>query len=422
MSRRKVTVIAPTLHNLALQPITGTARRRVAAYARVSTDSDEQLTSYEAQVDYYTKHIQSNVEWSFVAVYADEGISATSTKKREGFNRMIDDALDGKIDLILTKSVSRFARNTVDTLTTVRKLKEKGVEIYFEKENIYTLDILTNEKYKGDALLQKTYCTDFLTKKMAKNTGQVPQYYVENSHPAIIKAEVFDIVQHEMQRRKSLGAYVRGSGILTNRLICGDCGNFFGIKQWHTDSKYARVVWQCRNRYLGDKHCTTAYVTEDEVKSAFVEIFNSLLENKSEVLETYHEMIGELMDTAALDTKRQSVQAECDIALELIQRCIQDNASTPLNQQEYQLRYDELAHRFEQAKTALDEIDRIKAENTNKARLMEIFLNRLQEQEQLLTEFDDTAWHSTIDTIVVHEGRHLVFRFKDGTEIPYQLA
>ena len=115
-------------------------KRRVAGYARVSTDSEEQLTSYEAQVDYYTQYIKANPEWQFVAVYTDEGISATNTKHRDGFNRMVQDALDGKIDLIVTKSVSRFARNTVDSLTTVRKLKEKGVEVYFQKENIYTLD------------------------------------------------------------------------------------------------------------------------------------------------------------------------------------------------------------------------------------------------------------------------------------------
>ena len=116
------------------------AKRKTAGYARVSTDSEEQLASYEAQVDYYTNYIKSRPEWEFVNVYTDEGISATDTRHRSGFNQMVQDALDGKIDLIVTKSVSRFARNTVDSLTTVRKLKEKGVEVYFEKENIYTLD------------------------------------------------------------------------------------------------------------------------------------------------------------------------------------------------------------------------------------------------------------------------------------------
>ncbi len=119
-------------------------KRRVAGYARVSTDSDEQFTSYEAQVDYYTNYIQSRPEWEFVEVYTDEGISALNTKKRDGFKRMIADALNGKIDLIVTKSVSRFARNTVDSLTTVRNLKDKGVEVYFEKENIWTMDSKEN--------------------------------------------------------------------------------------------------------------------------------------------------------------------------------------------------------------------------------------------------------------------------------------
>lgn len=114
--------------------------RKVAAYARVSTDKDDQFSSYEAQIDYYTKYIQSRSDWEFVKVYTDEGITGTSTKYREGFKSMVADALDGKIDLIITKSVSRFARNTVDSLTTIRELKEHGVECYFEKENIWTFD------------------------------------------------------------------------------------------------------------------------------------------------------------------------------------------------------------------------------------------------------------------------------------------
>ncbi len=115
-------------------------KKRVAAYARVSTDEDEQLSSYEAQVDFYTRHITSNPEWEFVGVYADEGISGTNTKRRDGFNRMIADALAGRIDMIVTKSISRFARNTIDTLSTIRELKEKGVEVWFQKKNIFTLE------------------------------------------------------------------------------------------------------------------------------------------------------------------------------------------------------------------------------------------------------------------------------------------
>ncbi len=135
---RTVTVIPPTRNLFTTAPIAVASRRRVAGYARVSTDSDEQFTSYEAQIDYYTNYIKSKAEWEFVKVYTDEGISATNTRHRDGFNEMIADALAGKIDLIVTKSVSRFARNTVDSLTTIRKLKEHGTEVYFAKEYIKT--------------------------------------------------------------------------------------------------------------------------------------------------------------------------------------------------------------------------------------------------------------------------------------------
>ena len=135
-----VRVIPATARIVSAGVTNAACKKRVAAYARVSTDSEEQITSYEAQIDHYTKLINGRKDWEFVTVYTDEGISATSTKKRDGFNQMVADGLSGEFDLLVTKSVSRFARNTVDSLTTVRKLKEKGVEVWFEKENIYTLD------------------------------------------------------------------------------------------------------------------------------------------------------------------------------------------------------------------------------------------------------------------------------------------
>lgn len=135
-----VTKIPQRIQPLTRLPLNATRRRKVAGYARVSTDSDEQENSYEAQVDYFTEYIQSRDDWEFMGIYTDEGISGTSTKHREGFNEMIADALAGKIDLIVTKSVSRFARNTVDSLTVIRQLKDHGVEVYFQKENIYTFD------------------------------------------------------------------------------------------------------------------------------------------------------------------------------------------------------------------------------------------------------------------------------------------
>lgn len=144
---KRVRAIPATISRYTAVPIDSQKKRKVAGYARVSTDHDDQVTSYEAQVDYYTNYIKGRDDWEFVGIYTDEGISATNTRHREGFKRMVQDAMDGKIDLIVTKSVSRFARNTVDSLTTVRKLKDKGIEIYFEKENIWTLDA------KGELLI-----------------------------------------------------------------------------------------------------------------------------------------------------------------------------------------------------------------------------------------------------------------------------
>lgn len=139
MVQRKVTAIPATISRFT--PINSREKRKVAGYARVSTDHEDQTTSYAAQVDYYTNYIQSRSDWKFAGIYTDDGISATNTKHRDGFNRMITDALAGKIDLIITKSVSRFARNTVDSLTTIRKLKENHVECYFEKENTSTAKV-----------------------------------------------------------------------------------------------------------------------------------------------------------------------------------------------------------------------------------------------------------------------------------------
>ena len=140
---RNIKVIPSTVPLHAVGPVVTGAKRRVAAYARVSTDRDEQFTSYEAQIDYYTNYIKSRPDWEFVSVYSDEGKTGCNTRKREGFKNMVDDALDGKIDLIVTKSVSRFARNTVDSLTTIRKLKDEEGELeQFAEADMLILDDL----------------------------------------------------------------------------------------------------------------------------------------------------------------------------------------------------------------------------------------------------------------------------------------
>ena len=524
MSARAVTVIPATIGRFATVPASTTAKKRVAGYARVSTDQEEQHTSYEAQVDFYTNYIKSNDEWTYVDVYADEGISATSTKRREGFNRMVKDALDGKIDLIVTKSVSRFARNTVDTLTTVRQLKEKGVEVYFEKENIYTMDskgellitimsslaqeesrsisenvtwgqrkrmqdgkvsmaykhflgykkgsdglpeiveseakivrliytmylqgkthnaiarhltnegiptpagkkewrvstvlsILKNEKYKGDAILQKVFTVDFLTKKTKINEGEIPQYYVENSHPAVVDPEVYDLVQMEMKKRKDKGRQQSGLNCFSSKIVCGICGQFYGSKVWHSNSKYRRVIWQCNHKYKSGDKCQTPHMYEAIIHKVFIDAFNQIYGDKERLIEDYATIIQVLTDTTVLDREETTQRNEHDVTLELIRKCVEENARTALNQDDYQQRYSMLATQYETAKNRLEEIAEEKRLRVAKRENISRFMADLKRCDGLLTEFDEALWNEIVETIIVHSENDIVVVFRDGSEI-----
>jgi DNA invertase Pin-like site-specific DNA recombinase len=382
-----VTVI-PAKPRQELQGLEATAKLRVCAYCRVSTDNEEQLSSYEAQVSHYTDYIKRNPEWTFSGIYADEGISGTNTKKRVEFNRMIEVCMAGNIDMVITKSISRFARNPLDTLQYVRQLKEKGIAIFFEKENVNTLDskgeflitllgslaqeessnisqitkmgiayrfqegkvivnhnrflgytkdengelvivpeeaevikriykefmegksdlkiakglendgiltgagkttwwastvksILKNEKYMGEALLQKTHTVDFLSKKRVKNNGIVQQYYVENSHPPIIDKEEFAAVQDEFERRSNMRGYSRtGKSAFTSeyafsgKLFCQNCGSKFRRASWG-NGKNKQYVWRCINREQnGVDKCSTKTVKEKDLEQAFLRVMD----------------------------------------------------------------------------------------------------------------------------------------------------
>ena len=357
-----------------------TLLKRVAAYARVSTDSDEQITSIEAQKDYFEKLICRNPNWVFAGVYADEGISGTSLNHREAFNRMIEDAMNGKVDLIVTKSLSRFARNTVDSLNVIRKLKLKNVGVYFEKEDIFTLDgkgeflitvlsslaeeesrsisenvkwghrkrfadgryhmpykhflgykkgvdgnpeiveaeakiikmiyrlclegysttsiaimltdanfptpagnelwqrqtvesILKNEKYHGDALLQKRYCIDYRTKTMRKNEGDLPMYYVENGHEPIVTKDIFDAVQTRLERE-----HRSPNSTLTfaQKLYCKECGGLFTCIKSHSTT-YNDELWVCGNHRWHKTPCPQIYLYAELLKPIFHNVINITL-------------------------------------------------------------------------------------------------------------------------------------------------
>ena len=503
-------------------------KKRVAAYARVSTDSDEQLSSYEAQVAFYTQHIKSNPEWEFVNVYTDEGISGTNTRKREGFNRMVEDALNGNIDLILTKSISRFARNTVDTLTTIRKLKEKKVEVYFEKENIYTLDakgevmltimsslaqeesrsisenvtwgkrksmadgkfslayknflgyekgedgfpkiveeeakivrqiyswflegrtiraiadsltqqgiptprrktkwsvstvtsILTNEKYKGDALLQKTYTADYLTKSVKKNHGEVPQYYIEDSHPAIIDPETFELVQNEIKRRRPHRHQLHRNSPFTAKIICSDCGGFYGRKVWHSNSKYKKLIWRCNHKYEQDMVCSTPNLTEEEIKAAFIKAFNQVLGEKQQHIKRFEALLPILADTSKLDEQLQAAQAEHSRLMNDLRLFMDENTLHVQDQVEYNRKFTEKSQLCEAKEAEIGNLEKQLLEQSGRKELIKRCLEEIRECGKILTEFDVNLWNSMVESVTISHNKTFGFLFRDGTRIAVRL-
>ena len=196
--------------------------------------------------------------------------------------------------------------------------------------------ILKNEKYAGNALLQKAFTVDFLTKKKKINEGEVPQYFVENSHPAVIDPQVYDLVQHEFKKRKTANGYKTGGSCFSGKIVCGECGSFYGSKVWHSTSKYRRVIWQCNHKFSNDEKCKTPHLYEDDLKQAFVDAFNNLIENKNEILDGYTANIQSLTDNTSLDAESNAIQEESDVVMELIRKFVDENAHSAIDQSDYQ--------------------------------------------------------------------------------------
>lgn len=327
---KNVITISATISKFTAAPLGIRKKRKVPAYARVSTDRDEQLTSYEAQVDYYTNYIKGRNDWEFVAVYADEGITGCNTTHRDGFNYMVEDALVGRIDLIITKSVSRFARNTVDSLTTIRKLKGSGTECYFEKENIWTFDgkgellltIMSSLAQEENRSISEN-CTWGQRKRfqdgkvtvpfkrfLGYDRGEVPQYYVEGNHEAVIPLAQFDRVQKEMQRR--FGGTDRHDyvSIFSSKIRCGDCSSFYGSKVWHSNDKYRRVIWRCNHKYDDGKQCFTPHLDEETIKALYLKALWILGEERDEIIATFDAIKDEIYDTTELEAKSKGIGAK----------------------------------------------------------------------------------------------------------------
>ena len=277
--------------------------------------------------------------------------------------------------------------------------------------------ILTNEKYKGDALMQKCYTENFITKKQLTNRGELPQYYVEGDHEAIIPPETFELVQQEMNRRLSKDKRYSGVDIFSSRLICGECGSYYGAKVWHSNSKYRRVIYRCNHKYHESKTCETPHVTEDEIKSWFISALNKLFACKDEVISNLEAINHLLFDTDALEKESAQLEAEMELAGELVQKAIAENARGAQDQQAYKRRFDELTKRYEALKQLHDEVERQIAERISRRVAMRQFITTLQAQTELVKEFNPTLWGILLDHATIHSKDDVRFTFKDGTEI-----
>lgn len=521
-----VTRIEPKHNKVVAEfPLNENKLLRAAAYARVSTDSDEQYTSFEAQVSYYTQLIESNPEYTFVKVYADEGVSGTLLKKRKGFNEMLEAARRHEFDILFTKSLSRFARNTVDSISAIRELKELGIDIYFEEQKLHTINatgeliitilsalaqeesrnisenvkwgirksfadgkvfipykrflgyekgkdgnpviveeearivkliyqmfwegksthyiakylnenkvpmpsrktdengnyifkwqvstiasILTNEKYKGEAILQKTYIDDFLTHRQVKNDGKnIPIYHVKESHPFIIPEEEWEMVQVEIKRR---GKRYSGLSFIGSKLICGDCGSCYGQKVWHSTDEHRKTVYRCNNKYSSKKQCKTPTITEEIIKNAFIK--SCSIFKTADIIEDLEIGLLTLENHKELDDKILELIIECDALNESARKLIEDKKKGLVDYDEAETRYNTLVKKHKEVSDELHKLEDERSRKVAAANRIKMSLMVLKNNEIIESEFQEKLWTMLLEKAVVHEGGRIEFIYYCG--------
>jgi len=534
MSDQKVVRIIPAKPEFSNENKTDFRPKRVAAYCRVSTDKEEQEHSFQTQKEMYTDMIMMKPNWQMAGIYADEGITGTIAKKRPDFMRMIEDCRKGKIDMVITKSVSRFSRNNLDCLIYVRELKEMGIPIIFEKEGINTmqvssellitlfsglsqaesesismnvkigkrrslkngnvpmcyksflgyckgadgkpeivpeeaviikrifteylagetlleiakglinddiptprgktnwtsariLSILTNEKYKGDALLQKTYIVDCISKRSRVNNGELPMYYVENNHPAIIDRAMFDRVQEEISRRNSkrkvkevgtkteLGKY-SGKYALTELLFCGECGTPYRRTTWSKNGK-KKIVWRCISRLdYGKKYCSESPSIEESVlHNAIARAFTQKAKFEGadvKRIKGHIELYHKKQDSSDIIAKQNRLK---EIQLKIDELTTMDCSS--LQNDEFDAMFENLYTEMYTIKDELTEIEKSQSKIETDTSYLEEVTTIMQGLKNHPVEYNDKIVRQLIEGIKVLSATEILIRFKDGTEI-----
>ena len=514
---------------------------RVAAYCRVSTDDEEQLTSYEAQKNYYTDKIMTNREWTMAGIFADEGITGTSARKRPEFLRMIRQCKQGKIDIVLTKSISRFARNTVDCLNYVRALKELGIAVIFEKENMNTLEIdseilitmlgafaqsesesisanvrwgkrqamkegkaiinykhlygyrkgadgrpeiipeqagvvrkiydlflsgtpirgilehlnannipnvsgesqwaknavnsiLTNEKYCGDVLLQKTYIDDCINKKVKKNTGQLPMYLVQNHHEGIISRETFDAAQTELARRnagKSPSKKNAPTGrsrysskyALSDRLYCGECGTRYQRCTWRNRDGSKRIVWRCVSRVdYGNKYCHNSPTLDEEpLHKAILAAINSVVKDRDNIVYNLKSAMekelapvaGQQLSLSEIDNQLEQLNTEFSKVLA--------EASESGDQAAYSDRFRDIMQHQTELKAQRDKIQGMLAESGKAAAHIDKCRQAAEVTPAVIADWDEALIRQVVESVTVESDGEIVVALKSGASIHQKL-
>ena len=495
---------------------------RVAAYCRVSSDSSDQLHSYAAQIHYYTDMIQNHDGWELVDVYADEGITGTRMDKREDLNRLLTDCRKGKIDKVLVKSISRFARNTRDCLASLRELSRLGVSVQFEKENIDTgtlttelmvsvsgslaqqesvsisqnqrmsyqrrmergefitckapfgyrlidgkrlevisdeaklvrwmfnaylsghslewiaeqmtktgvsttdgkpywqcttvLYTLTNEKYMGDSLCQKTFTTAFpFTQR--QNHGEADQYYIENTHPAIITKGTFEKVQELLRQKSNRQKIPRQIYPLSRKVYCGQCGTPFARRV----GKSGLVVWVCRKHDKGASKCTMGRIPESALYAAFAGMYNKLKQNAGIVLLPALKQMEELRDALQRDDPAMlAVNRAIAQASEQSHRVSQLQAAGLLDADACAAKFNEINARLTQLRAERRRL--LKNEDIDDAiDALQRTADLIQCGPERLEGFDEGLFHDLVERIVVESQTCVRFYLRGGLELTEQL-
>ncbi len=272
--------------------------------------------------------------------------------------------------------------------------------------------------YKGDAFLQKSFTVDFLTKTMKPNRGELPSYYVKESHPPIISADEFDMVQAEIERRSRQGRGYSGNSIFSSKLFCGDCGGLYGAKVWHSNDAYRRVIWQCNRKFSKtQEQCKTPHLTEDTIKEMFLKAYNRLMRQRKQLIEDCELMKSLLTDCAEQEAGMEQLRQEIEEIADMTQNLVRQNTRQIQSQEAYNAKYNALVERYEKASAKHDKLEAEIARRNNKARQLASFIDHLEKAPASLEEWDSQVWSLLLEKGTVNRDGSVAFEFRNGKEI-----